>query len=494
MNKWFMANALCGTVLASGLIYAGGGAVNEAAAESDIKSEQSVNPHSYEDFSEGEYWSDDIVWAMENDLISGYDLHPQTQQQGDWLYPEGDLSEGEMLTIMMRNLDRDELSGYTSSVNHWSGNAYGMAYDNGISRHEFKNPEQTVTRGDLARAMVSMYKDRPAYLEEAVDWMYEDDITNGMTDSSGDAPKTYDSFGVDLELERGQISSFMKRYNDFLEEDRSKANSEGIHHSEYQSDYAFKLNDNLEEKGGQVVGVTVTGRNEINTGIPQDEPIETRHGTHTYGSATQAEYDQVMDIVEDFIYNLEDHRGVSMYDDERNLGGIYSDHFDKRLETGKDHVELSDKSDRDNQIGNQSADSLFSSFDEFGFDLNNYDDYKKAETIFYLRNMLSSIPGGDAESVSMQDGYYSAYHQVVEGKTDCQTSSYVKMALFDSFGFNTAMLATATHAMPFVEINGEWYNMHNLLGGSERLESVSSDRNLENNTRGLDVLVQPTYR
>ncbi|ASA26613.1 hypothetical protein B9T62_35820 [Paenibacillus donghaensis] len=78
----------------------------------------------------------------------------------------------------------------------------------------------------------------------------------------------------------------------------------------------------------------------------------------------------------------------------------------------------------------------------------------------------------------------SAYDALVAKKSDCDADANVSSAVFDSFGYNTAILASKNHADMVVQIEGKWYT---LAAGSFEELSVT-----DLSARGLYVYTQPT--
>lgn len=78
----------------------------------------------------------------------------------------------------------------------------------------------------------------------------------------------------------------------------------------------------------------------------------------------------------------------------------------------------------------------------------------------------------------------SAYDALVLKKSDCDSDANVFSAVFDSFGYNTAIIARTDHADMVVQIEGKWYTV--VAGSFEELPVTNLAAN------NLYVYTQPT--
>ena len=117
----------------------------------------------YHDYEEGQYWSQDMQWAIENTFIQGYiqAQHPSgVIGFGNWLDPYGELKEAQMLTVLLRYFKAEELaSTKPADPEFWASTSYQLA-------EKYKLPTQSTladrraayavtTRGVLAQNLAS---------------------------------------------------------------------------------------------------------------------------------------------------------------------------------------------------------------------------------------------------------------------------------------------------------------------------------------------------
>ncbi|MDC3418327.1 S-layer homology domain-containing protein [Aquibacillus salsiterrae] len=169
----------------------------------------------YDDFKANQNWSDDMLWAIQQGLIKGYvnQKNPNTGQTGNWLNPNENLTEAQMLSVLFSYTNPAELL-TTEADDFWASVPYQLA-----TKYEVQNTgtaSAPVTRGDFAQALATLHFGKQVSLDKAVSFMYQSDLSNGYADDDGNYPKTFASFGVDNTLKRNQIATFLKRYDDFV--------------------------------------------------------------------------------------------------------------------------------------------------------------------------------------------------------------------------------------------------------------------------------------
>lgn len=106
----------------------------------------------------------------------------------------------------------------------------------------------------------------------------------------------------------------------------------------------------------------------------------------------------------------------------------------------------------------------------------------KAEEAYKVARIAGVLVAGNASIGDANPS--SAYDALVLKKTDCDATANVFSAVFDSFGYNTAIIASKTHADVIVQIEGKWYGV---TAGAFLLQSVTDLA-----ARGLYVYTQPT--
>lgn len=224
----------------------------------------------YDDYQSNQYWSSDMLWAINKGLMQGYmnTEHPRNKKGkvGNWLDPQGDLTEAQMFTIVWRYVRPTEMKPAKSLEMHWKdisevlGQDYGF-YGFGKDHH--------ATRGDLARILASLHYNGWVHPKDAIQFMYDAKLSTGLV-INGKSPMTFDSFGANEPLKRAHIVSFMKRYDEFL------------------------------KAGGKTVV-----KEEMNG-------LKVQYG-HAYNSETQYEYDAIMKKVGEEIKSAEKEFNGGLY-------------------------------------------------------------------------------------------------------------------------------------------------------------------------------------
>lgn len=129
-----------------------------------------------------------MLWAVDKGLISGYinQKHPTDKRiktKGNWLNPYGSLTVLQMQTVLTRyskvaNISNPKLPTATGA--------------------------STVSRGQLAQALVSLHTGKSVTVQQAVQFMIDNNLTS---------QKSYASFNVGGQLKRAHIATFVKRRN-----------------------------------------------------------------------------------------------------------------------------------------------------------------------------------------------------------------------------------------------------------------------------------------
>ena len=178
---------------------------------------------SYKDFDANAHWAPAMRWAIDEKIISGYQnqKHPTEPKKevGNWLDPHGHLTEYQMLTIILKYQEPDSLTSEKANTakadldKNFAFAEYKLAKDLGMvvrgSTTNITPASQQVTRGQMARALVSYIYGKSVTLEQAVEFMYANNFTTGKNAAKG---QTLDNFGVTDKLTRAQMVVFMERY------------------------------------------------------------------------------------------------------------------------------------------------------------------------------------------------------------------------------------------------------------------------------------------
>lgn len=169
-----------------------------------------------------EYWAtESIEWASENGIVEG-------TGSGNFS-PYKTLTEAEFITMLIRMAKlttRTPISG-----EHWSQPYYDVAREYSIPLNGYANTSsgnaaknKPITRGEVAKIVAAKYGFN-LNLEQAVLFMYKNDLSNGMAET-----RSYESYGVNLSLKRDQAAAFMQRINNKKETsfDKSTVKTNGI--------------------------------------------------------------------------------------------------------------------------------------------------------------------------------------------------------------------------------------------------------------------------
>ncbi|SDH18396.1 S-layer homology domain-containing protein [Alteribacillus persepolensis] len=172
-----------------------------AAACVSMTNAANAETSGFPDVDQG-YWAyDEIRWAEETGLINGHD---------DGRFGPGNaMSEAQFVTILKRYFQLEHSS---TTAAHWAQPAYET-----LSQHSLRMPglrddsikNRPVTRGVISQALAHS-QGQPAELEQAIEWMFRENITTGRQD--GDTPM--ERFDVNGKMTRAQAAVFFKRLHD----------------------------------------------------------------------------------------------------------------------------------------------------------------------------------------------------------------------------------------------------------------------------------------
>lgn len=383
----------------------------------------------YNDFDSKAYWSQDMLWAIDNGLIKGYlnTKHPTNKSnktEGNWLNPYGVLTESQMVAIMFRYSKPDELNNAKPTTKWWADTAYQLAGKyglpvNGSVKNQAK-AESVVTRGVLARTLVTLHFGKQANLEDAVQWMYETGITSGKNASKG---KTMENFGANDQLQRAQIVAFMKRYDDYIKSGKNIPLNSGS-----QPEQTPEVKEDIKVVGG----------------------IKTLYHGHTYGVKNQAEYDQVMNLAKDAIKGYQD---LDSFDNQH-----IASYFERYL-----------NGERPTDVAKGSLDDRGLTIIEgvVGEAVNSGVGRGDIEKLLKVAKKVST----KMQIVRSSLGGSTAYDALVLGKADCDSTAQAQAAMFESAGYQTKIAATTNHAKLLINLDGKWWD---LAGGTFRLVDLNN--------------------
>lgn len=193
----------------------------------DIDSRRIQKPiEIYQDYHATAYWAEHMEWSLDKGIIKGYlnQKHPKTGVVGNWLDPDGNLTEAQFLTIAFRYLYPEELANSVPKSKFWASVQYQMAEKYSLpvkgSLKDVTTASKPITRGTMAHILATLHLKKSITEKEAVQWMYDADISSGYTDKNGKTPKTYVSFGPKDILKRAHIVKFIRQYDIYLSKQR----------------------------------------------------------------------------------------------------------------------------------------------------------------------------------------------------------------------------------------------------------------------------------
>lgn len=189
----------------------------------------------YHDYDSNAYWAQEMKWAIDQGLITGYQnqKHPTTPSKGigNWINPYGNLTEYQMLNTLLRykdseNYEATKLSMKDKTISNYSYVEYYLAKKLGITTSgtltNVTSASRQVRRGEMAQAIVSMHFGKEVSVEHAVQFMYDNELSTGISPEKG---LLFSNFGVDKKLTRAQLVTFLSRYNDLQESGKIIENS-----------------------------------------------------------------------------------------------------------------------------------------------------------------------------------------------------------------------------------------------------------------------------
>ncbi|MFJ7915425.1 MULTISPECIES: hypothetical protein [unclassified Lysinibacillus] len=429
---------------------------------------QKLSASQYKDFDAKAYWAKDMKWAVDQGLIVGYQnqKHPTQPAKGvgNWIDPSGNLTEYQMLNVMLRYKDggnyenaKTSMKADTASnfayVEYFFANQHGMMTKGSMSDASFA--KQQVSRGQMAQALVSMHYGKTVTLQQAVDFMYANGITTGVNPSKG---QTLDNFGASAKLSRAHIVAFMGRYNDAvkagsIKDTLANKTEDGSGSGSIKTPQPPVVNGSSENPAPPTFEHTkydysdMYGKLDTTKQFTQDG-IKVSYKNHTYNTKNQAEYDQVMNHINKAL-NGKTYSDVKLkhQDDAFELGVL------EKLMNG----EITVIHDRTNPASRSEENTTANAF-EIG-----YGDAIKSGVSFDTLAKFGAatayvgyFAGGGSNDAGPPE---SAYDFFIKGDIDCTSQSYASQAIYDALGYNTAVVhsPTANHDYLIIELDGQWF-------------------------------------
>lgn len=172
-----------------------------------------------------------------------------------------------------------------------------------------------------------------------------------------------------------------------------------------------------------------------------DTKIEVKYGKHDYGVQNQKQYDEAMKIVNDSLKNL----------DLYKVGG---ERFNQAYMNYLNGDRASNYSDRksDEFKGLTLAEGELSSLVKAGVSKSTIIEAVKIQT-------LANSYINKAKSLSGNSAKLSVYDVFVNKEDNCNSTAHTYSAFFDAMGYNTAVVASSSHADALVELDGSWFKV-----------------------------------
>ena len=170
----------------------------------------------FADFSTTAWWRDDMIWAIDRGLISGYGnvWNAKTKKYETQLQPNTQLTEAHFLTIFFRFAQKDELASVNNTSSWNKSGLYNMAkkYKMPVLANEESTAskglaDKGIRRGKLAQLMASYYYGKTVSQNEAIQFFMDNGITTATS---------IGGYNPDQILTRSQISAFIQRYESFV--------------------------------------------------------------------------------------------------------------------------------------------------------------------------------------------------------------------------------------------------------------------------------------
>lgn len=149
-----------------------------------------------------DHWAySSIEWSVKNKIIAGYSDQTFRAQRT--------LTEAEFVVMLTRyNCSTDSVLDKNKNDRHWASDAYANAKNKnlplkGYDHEKFR--DQPISRGQIAR-IVTAFNGVDLSEIHAVQYMYVHQLSSGLT-----GKRTYDDYGADRFLNRGEAAVFLHR-------------------------------------------------------------------------------------------------------------------------------------------------------------------------------------------------------------------------------------------------------------------------------------------
>ncbi|MGE7751576.1 CAP domain-containing protein [Lysinibacillus fusiformis] len=175
----------------------------------------SIDVSKFADYRADQYWAEDFQWAVNRGIINGYQnvYNPVTKKYENLLKPNTNLTENQMLSVLLRYFKPDELAStkpktsWVADVNYQLANKYGLPVKgaNTATMQAFANKD--ITRGNFARILTSMHYGKTVSQPVAIQFLRDYGLTTAKTDKD---------FMPTSSLTRAHAVAFFHRYEKMM--------------------------------------------------------------------------------------------------------------------------------------------------------------------------------------------------------------------------------------------------------------------------------------
>lgn len=171
----------------------------------------SIDVSKFADYRADQYWAEDFQWAVNRGIINGYQnvYNPTTKKYENLLKPYTNLTENQMLSVLLRYFKPDELAStkpktsWVADVNYQLASKYGLPVNGANTASKQALANKDITRGNFARILASMHHGRTVSQKEAIQFLRDYGLTTAKTDKD---------FMPTSSLTRAHAVAFFHRY------------------------------------------------------------------------------------------------------------------------------------------------------------------------------------------------------------------------------------------------------------------------------------------
>lgn len=170
-----------------------------------------IDVSKFADYNANQYWAEDFQWAVNRGIINGDQnvYNPVTKKYENLLKPNTNLTENQMLSVLLRYFKPDELAStkpktsWVADVNYQLANKYGLPVNGANTASKKALANKDITRGNFARILASMHYGRTVSQPVAIQFLRDYGLTTAKTDKD---------FMPTSSLTRAHAVAFFHRY------------------------------------------------------------------------------------------------------------------------------------------------------------------------------------------------------------------------------------------------------------------------------------------